>query len=126
VYDDDTSVLNSYFTAAICCELEKIGERSWREFSGESKLTTAQLIQGVNNFISNAVLGRFDNRVVVVPNTFLTAFDEQSGYSWTTQIAVYANNMRTVATIEIDTYRMSALAASASSSTTSTSATTAS
>lgn len=110
VYDDDTSVLNSYFTALICCELEKIGERSWREYSGESKLTDQQLIAGVNGFISNAVLGRFDNRVVIQPVTTITGADAQRGYSWTTVIQVYANNMRTVATISIDTNRMSALA----------------
>lgn len=117
VYDDDTSVLNSYFTALICCELEKIGERSWREYSGESKLTDQQLIAGVNSFITNAVLGRFDNRVVIQPQTTITGADAQRGYSWTTVIQVYANNMRTVATISIDTNRMSALAATTTATT---------
>ncbi len=114
VYDDDTSVLNSYFTALICCELEKVGERSWREFSGESSLTDGQLTADIDNWIANAVLGRFDNRVVIQPITTVTGGDAQRGYSWTTLIKVYANNMRTVANLTIDTNRMDSLQAASS------------
>lgn len=109
VYNDDTSVLNSYFTAMVACELEKIGERSWREFSGESSLTDLQLEQGVDDFISDAVKGRFDNRVVIEPVTTVTGYDAQRGYSWTTVINLYANNMKTVGSVTINSLRMSQL-----------------
>lgn len=109
VYNDDTSVLNSYFTALICCELEKVAERSWREFSGESSLTDAQLCAAVDDFISAAVLGRFDGRVVIEPKTTVTGRDAVNGFSWTTVINVYANNMKTIGTVTINTLRMSQL-----------------
>ena len=111
VYSDDTSVLNSYFTAMIACELEKIGEASWREFSGESSLTDGQLCQAVDDFIVAEVQGRFDNRVVIQPTTTVIGQDAQRGYSWTTVIDLYANNMRTVGSLTINTLRMSQLQA---------------
>jgi hypothetical protein len=117
VYDDDTSVLNSYFTALIACELEKIGFRSWTQFSGESSLTDAQLCSQIDAWISNAVLGRFDGRVVVQSQTTVTGADAQRGYSWTTIMKMYANNMRTVAQITIDSNRMAALAQTSTSAT---------
>lgn len=119
VYDDDTSVLNSYFTAMICCELEKIGEASWREFSGESSLTDGQLCKAVDDFIVAEVQGRFDNRVVIQPVTTVTGQDAQRGFSWTTVIDLYANNMRTVGSLTINTLRMSALQTNLQSSQTS-------
>lgn len=109
VYNDDTSVLNSYFTAMICCELEKIGERSWREYSGESSLTDLQLADGVDTFISDAVKGRFDGRVVIEPVTTVTGYDQQRGYTWTTVINLYANNMKTVGSVTINSLRMAQL-----------------
>ena len=109
VYNDDTSVLNSYFTALIACELEKVAYRSWIAFSGESSLTDGQLCDGVNEFISDAVKGRFDNRVVIEPVTTVTGRDAVNGFSWTTVINLYANNMKTIGTVTINTLRMSQL-----------------
>lgn len=107
VYNDDTSVLNSYFTALIICEVNKVCERAWRFFSGNSKLTNAQLADRMDEFIRNAVANRFDDRVIIEPETFYTAGDEQRGYSWSTRVKVYANNMRTVMTSFVQAYRMS-------------------
>lgn len=111
VYNDDTSVLNSYFTALVCCEMEKVAWRSWVQFSGESSLTDAQLEADVDDWISAAVLGRFNGRVVIEPKTTVTGRDAQNGFSWTTVINVYANNMKTVGTVTINTLRMSQLQA---------------
>ena len=109
VYDNDTSVLNSFFTMMAIVELEKVGERARREFSGESTLTDAQLIAQVNDFVNKNTLGRFDGRFVIRPNTYFTSADIARGYSWTLSMAIYANNMRTVATISVQAYRMSDL-----------------
>lgn len=113
ICDDDTSVLTSFFTVLVCCDLQKAGEASWRQFTGTSSLTNAQLVAGVNDFINQWVInhGNYDNRVVVQPNTYISNFDEQRGYSWTTQIKVYGPNMKTVAVISVDSDRLSALAA---------------
>lgn len=118
LYPDDTSVLNSYFTAHILMALEKICIQSWQQFTGSSKLTDAQLVAGVDGFISNAVLGRFDGRVQVVSDTTVTGQDAQRGYSWTTVVSLYAGPMRTVGSFTINTLRLSQLQASTTGATT--------
>lgn len=111
VYDDDSSVLNSFFTMMAICELEKVGERARRRFSGVSSLTNPQLIERVNKFVNDSVEGRFDKRFVIVPETFFTAADTQRGYSWTLNIRIYAANMKTVMSLSIQSYRIEDLAA---------------
>lgn len=110
VYDDDTSVLNSFITAMAIAQLNKIAHKAWREFSGVANLTNAQLIDKVNTFISTKVNGIFDNRFVVVPDTFITNADSQRGYSWTSVIKLYAPNMKTVMTTYVQSYRIDSLA----------------
>ncbi len=111
VYDDDTSVLNSFFTAVACSYLNKVLHAAWREFSGTISLTEAQLEEQVNSFISEAVKDKFDNKFVVIPNTKVTEKDALRGYSWTTEIQIYANGMKTVQTGFTSAFRMSDLAA---------------
>jgi hypothetical protein len=108
-YNDDTSVLTSYFTAMVCCELEKVGQRAWRNFSGATSLTPGQLVENVNKFVSDDVAGRFAGLAVIVPNTVITDADELRGYSWTLNIAAYFNNMKTVMTLSIQAFRTSQL-----------------
>lgn len=109
VYDNDTSVLNSYFTAMAIVELQKVGERAWRQFTGSSNLTNAQLIERVKQFIINNVIGRFDDRFVIEPDVYFTEADIARGYSWTTKIKIYAPNMKTVSTLSIEARRISDL-----------------
>ena len=112
VYNDDTSVLNSFFTAMIICELNKVAERAWRYYSGRSDLTTSQLAVRIDGFIMNAVEGRFDGRVIIEPQTYYTEADIARGYSGTTRIKIYANNLWTVSTTFIQAFRMSDYTAS--------------
>jgi hypothetical protein len=111
IYSDDTSVLNSYFTAMCICQLNKISNAAWREFSGVSKYTNAVLADKVNKFVNDKVSGRFDGRFVIIPDTLFTDMDVLRGYSWTLPIKLYANNMKTVMTTYVKAYRMSALTA---------------
>jgi hypothetical protein len=106
VYDNDTSVLNSFFTMMACVELEKVGDRARREFSGVSSLTNAQLIERVNRFVTENTTGRFDGRFVIVPAAYFTEADIARGYSWTLPIKIYAPNMKTVQTLTIQAYRI--------------------
>ena len=106
VYNDDTSVLNSYLTAMAICEINKICERAWRYFSGVSYLTNGQLAQRVDNFIREAVQGKFDDRFIIEPETYYTNADEQRGYSWTTRVKIYAANMKTVMTSYVQAHRI--------------------
>lgn len=111
VYDNDTSVLTSFFTMMACVELEKVGERARRQFSGVSSLTNGQLIDRVNKFVTANSLGRFDGRFIIKPNAYFTAADQARGYSWTLSIQIYAPNMKTVMTLNIQSYRIEDLPA---------------
>lgn len=109
VYENDTSVLNSFFTVVAISYLNKIAHAAWREFSGSISLTNAQLEEQVNNFVSNAVKNKFDDKFVIVPNATVTELDNLRGYSWTLPIKIYANNAKTVMTTYVGAYRMSDL-----------------
>lgn len=109
IYDNDTSVLNSYFTMMAIVELEKVGERVRRKYSGVSSKTDAQVIKLVNDEVIAQTQKRFDDRIIVRPNAYYTADDQARGYSWSLDINVYAPNMKTVQTLAIKSYRMDAL-----------------
>ena len=105
VYDDDTSVLNSAINMMFFTELEKVCQRVWRDLSGNSKLTNAQFIERSNALIAQRTVGRFDGRLTVVPETFLTEDDTNRGYSWSCNINAYGNNMKTVGTFTVNAFR---------------------
>jgi hypothetical protein len=109
VYDDDTSVLNSFFTAMAVAQLNKVAHAAWRQFSGVSHLTNVQLASKVNDFVNANTQGRFDNRFVIIPAAFFTDQDVANGFSWTLPIKLYASNMETVMTTYVQAYRMSDL-----------------
>ncbi len=109
VYDDDTSVLNSFFTAMAVAQLNKVAHAAWRQFSGVSHLTNIQLASKVNDFVNANTQGRFDNRFVIIPSAFFTDQDVANGFSWTLPIKIYASNMETVMTTYVQAYRMSDL-----------------
>lgn len=109
VYTDDTSVLNSFPTVMACAQLNKVAHAVWREFSGVSNLTEAQLIDRVNAEVVRRTQDRFDSRFVIEPDAFFTDMDVLRGFSWTLPIKIYANTMRTVMTTYVTAYRMSDL-----------------
>ena len=109
VYDDDSSVLNSAINMIAAVELEKVAQRTWRDLTGISSLTADQFIERSNRLITEQTQGRFDGRLVIVPETFYTSKDEQRGYSWSCKIHMYAPNMQTVGTYTIVAHRISDL-----------------
>lgn len=106
VYDDDSSVLNSALNVIVAVELEKVAERVWRDLAGISYLTPDQFIARSDALIKANVAGKFDARVVIVPETFYTSDDDQRGYSWSCNIHMYAPNMKTVGTFTIVAHRI--------------------
>jgi len=106
VYDNDTSVLNSYFTALAICQINKVSHAAWREFTGVSHLTNAQLADRVNQFVIARTQKRFDERFVIVPDTLYTDMDLLRGFSWTLPVKIYAPNMKTVMTTYVQAYRI--------------------
>lgn len=101
VYPDDTSVLNNIFNAFIVCDLEKVCFRTWAELTGNAKLTTEQYIERSDELIKDKVKNKYDGRVVVVPRTYISSGDEARGYSYSCEVTMYANNMKTVGTFTI-------------------------
>jgi hypothetical protein len=111
VYNDDTSVLNSFTLAMAICYLNKVAHACWREYSGKDSLTNAQLIQRVNDFVNDRVNNKFDGRYVIKPDAQVTDMDVLRGFSWTLPIKIYAPNMKTVMTTYVQAYRIEDLAA---------------
>lgn len=109
VYPDKTSVLNSIFMMITCCEVQKVLDATWRRLTGNSKLSKEKLIELSNTYIMSDLKDRYDSRFVIVPDTQVTAGDEIRGYSWTTAVNVYAENMKVRGVYEVRANRMSSL-----------------
>lgn len=105
VYENDTSVLNSFFVAVACCYLNKVSHAAWREFSGTISLTNAQFEEELNKFVNAAVKDKFDGKFTVTPMAAVTEADNARGYSGTLPIKLTANTMRTVLSTYVETYR---------------------
>lgn len=110
-YSDDTSVLTNYLTACACAHLEKVGVHAWRKYSGNIKLTPAQLCDAVNQSVIDDTTGVFAGLYKIIPAAYISGGDAKNGYSWTLPIKIYANVSDTVMTLSVQAYRMSALAA---------------
>lgn len=106
VYNNDTSVLNSFITMACICTLNKELQAVWREFSGVTNLTNAQLAERVNDSFNKRIKDRFDDRFIIIPETGFTDNDLIRGYSWTTPVKIYAPNMKTFMTSYVQAYRL--------------------
>jgi hypothetical protein len=105
IYADNTSILNSFFNMVICCNLTRIGERAWRNFTGNSKLSNSQFLARVDKYINDQSNGRYDNRGSVTPRSYYTAGDALRGFSWHTDITFAGQGIKTVETLTIITKR---------------------
>lgn len=109
VYENDTSILNSFFTAVAISYLNKVEHAAWREFSGVMSLSPAQLEERVNSFVAEQVKDKFDGLFIIIPDCKVTELDRTRGYSWTLGIKIGAENSRTVMTTYVSAYRKSDL-----------------
>lgn len=110
VYDDDTSVLNSFFTMMATVECEKAGFRSWLNWSGDDKTHSAEFKRDIEKEINDDLKDRFDNRYILIPEVSFTDADKARGYSWTTVIHIGAHGMKTANTLTIESHRFDDLA----------------
>lgn len=111
VYDDDTSVLTSGINMQIMCELNTVAFLVWRDLVGDDRLSKGQIVERSNEKIVQYSEFRFDDRVQIRPRTYYSAADEARGFSWSTEIHMYANNMPTVNTAHVITHRLEDLLA---------------
>jgi len=109
VYTDDTSVLNSFFTAMACGTLVKIAAETWRNFTGSVALTEAEFVDAVTNFTSTRLQNRFGGMFVIVPEVVIDESDKDRGYSWHLTTKLYGTGMKTVMVHTTEVYRMSDL-----------------
>ncbi len=110
VYDNDTSVLNSFFCAVAISYLNKVGHAAWRQYTGAVSLTAAQLEEAVNGFVADAVKDKFDGMFIIIPDCKVTEFDATRGYSFTLTTKIGAEVSRTVMTNSVQAYRRADLA----------------
>lgn len=105
VYAIKNSILVSEMLMQIAVDVTKQSEIVWRMLSGNTDLTQAQFIKKSNDLLSSLVEGKYDGKVTVEPNTYFTAADTARGYSWTQDVAVYGNGMKTVGVVNVVTRR---------------------
>lgn len=113
VYNDDTSVLNSAVNMWIAVDLEKVSQRSWRDMTGNSKLSDEQFLERSDERISQMVAGRYDSRAIITPRTYYTGPDKQRGYSWSCEIDMEVGNMKTAGSFTVVAKRLSESTAAA-------------
>ena len=105
VYPLQQSVLTGEILMQICCDVEKQSQIVWRLMSGNSDLSDAEFIKESDRLLLELVDGRYDNRVIISPNTYFTAADVVRGYSWVQDITVYGNVPNTVGVVNVITKR---------------------
>lgn len=109
IYNNDTSVLNSFITVQAIAAINTIVNTMWRGMQGISKLSAAQFKRKIVDYMNDATKGLFDGRFVIIPVPEITALDAERGYSITLAVKVYAENMETVLTTYTQAYRMTDL-----------------
>lgn len=109
IYDNDTSVLNNFFTVMCISQLVKSGERVWRKFTGTSTLTNNEFIEQVTQYAMNDINGKFGGLMTVTVEVTITDEDEVRGYSWHMTHKLYGNNSKTVGVYTTEVYRSSDL-----------------
>jgi len=110
VYDDETSILVSGINVLIACNLQRVAEEVWRDMVGDATLTNEQFVEESDLRINRKVRGRYDKRVVIVPETYFTDEDANNGFSNHCKIHMYGNNMKTQTTFTVVSHRRDELA----------------
>jgi len=107
IYAEETSPLTSAFVVMACAEVQKVMERTHAELTGAVRYTGGQLVEEANRRIAAKTFGRFAGLFQIKPNCYISDGDELRGYSWSMLTEVYANNMKTAATVDLSLFRMS-------------------
>lgn len=106
VYNNDTSVLNSWFTVLGIVEINKVCQQVHRRFSGVDYLTNAQLAERVDRAIANELSGVFGSRFKIEVETTFTDSDIANNNSWTTVVRLGAAGVKTVMTAYVEAHRI--------------------
>lgn len=84
-YNDDTSILNSPFIVSMICDLNKIAEECYRNFTGSSRYNTdTAFLEAVQVYLESKVSAeKYANIVTYVkPVVYMLDNDKIRGYLW--------------------------------------------
>ena len=95
VYEDDTSILNSWYTVNGIATVNKIADDIHREFSGTTGMSDNAFKEAVLGAIKKRLNGIFGGILTVIPEVIITKEDEQNGFSWHVTNTIYGSNMKT-------------------------------
>ena len=109
VYPDDTSVLNSTFNMIIAVDVIKECRYVWTQLTGRTTLTHAQLVQECNRLVNSRLNGKYDGRIQVRADSYLTPVDQTLGYAWHADVHLFMNNMISVGQFSVIAHRMDEL-----------------
>lgn len=109
VYGNDTSILKAMLNVIIACDLIKVAHTVYSMMVGNSRLTDDQFASRSDELFRQLIKGRYAGRVQVRPKTFYTQLDAANGYSWSVNIDLYGNVMKTVAEATVIARRLNTL-----------------
>jgi len=109
IYDNDTSVLNSWTTVIALATLNRIADDTWREFTGSNFYTDSEFKEAVLAYLNKRLEGIFAELLVVIPEVLIDDADARRGYSWHVLFKLYAPNMKTKMVSSTEVYRIGAL-----------------
>ena len=105
IYSTPSSVVNNEIFMQICCDIKSVSDMVWKQLSGTDNLTNSEFAKESNILFSQMVKGKYDDKVICVPNTYFTASDVARGNTWTMDVTVYGNVAKTVGQVNIITKR---------------------
>lgn len=106
---NDSSTLNSIVTVWGCIAATRAALKAYKWLVGNNKFTPEQMIKRSNEIITDELKNIGQDRLIFRPETTFTKADTDAGYAWTTLVHVYANGMKTVNTITINSHTMQEL-----------------
>lgn len=106
VYQNDTSVLNSFYAIVAVATCATVSDDVWRNFTGSVPADRDVFIADVINFANKSLNGKFGGIIEAVPDAFYSELDEIKGYSWQLVINLGGNPMLTQQQYRTDVYRM--------------------
>lgn len=105
VFGVQESVLIGEFYMQVICDIETQIEKTWR-YMVNSDSPPATFVADSNAVFNAFVKGKYDNRVVVTPNTFFTPLDTERGFTWQMEVEVAGSVPKTVAFASIKATRI--------------------
>ena len=88
------------------CHIERVCHMAWRDLTGNSKWAPNKFLEESDRIIESRLANVFDDRFRIEVETFYTEADVRRGYSWSTRVHIYANNMKTVGSYTVVAHRM--------------------